>query len=249
MWPFLTRPVQFLVVLVIFTTYSQGQSRDVRAEVIAIQDAIQADDLNTAWRLVDAALKQRPGDGGLYNLRGVVHARRNELQDAHKDFVEAVRLQPALTPGWQNLARVCQLQADSDRSTVSCAVDAWQRVLRLRDDAEAHSSLAMLYERQEKFAQSLLQTDLLAAAEASRTANLIVRCVDLRALGRVNEAQAAASQLAQRADFLDSDLHMMRGALESPKAADIAATLMEGLDAQHEASLATLGWLSITYEE
>lgn len=116
--------------------------------LLPIEDSLQAGDLATASRLIAESLRQHPNDAGLLNLRGVVHAQRHELSEARKDFAEAVRWAPSLTPAWQNLARACQMQIGQDSSALSCAVDAWERVSRLKPgDKEALDSLRPLLDK------------------------------------------------------------------------------------------------------
>jgi Flp pilus assembly protein TadD len=242
--------VKLLVAFLGIAIYLQAQGSDLTQALLSIQQAIQAGDLTQASRLIDAWVEQHPGEGGLLNLRGIVHARRNEVSEARKDFGEAVRLAPGLTPAWQNLARACQLEAEQDPSSVSCAIDSWQHVLRLKPgDAEAHQSLVLLYERRGNFGESLRALEKLPAEEASRSANFAVRCVDLAALGQIAEAKSTASRLAARADFSESDLDGLQGAWASPKAAAVVVILVEALDARHAASLASLQRLAIAYEQ
>jgi Flp pilus assembly protein TadD len=242
--------VKFLVVFFAIAIYLQAQGSDLTQALLLIQEAIQAGDLTQASHLIDASLEQHPRDGGLLNLRGIVHARRDEVSEARKDFAEAVRLTPGLTPAWQNLARACQLESQQDASSVSCAIDSWQHVLRLKPgDSEAQQSLALLYVRRGNFAASLRELEKLPAEESSRSANLALRCIDLAALGRVAEAKSAASQLTSRPDFSESDLEGLRSIWDSPKLADVVVILIETLDARHRASLASLQRLAVAYEQ
>jgi tetratricopeptide (TPR) repeat protein len=215
------------------------EAQDEPPAVMAIQDKLDAGDLNAAWELVEDALRQTPRDGGLLNLRGVVHARRNELVEAHNDFAEAARCAPQLIPAWQNLGRACQQLDD-----VSCAQEAWRRVLRSKPaDTEAHASLAATFAKQEKFGESLRQLD------AGKVDDLRMRCLDLTGLGRVPEAKAVAMRLARRADFSEADFAVMRGPLDSPKAAAVVIALAEGLDARGGAGFAGLQRLAVAYEQ
>jgi tetratricopeptide (TPR) repeat protein len=227
-----------------------GQDSRMTQEELAIQDAIQADDLASAWRLVGTALQRHPHEGGLLNLRGVVHARRNDLGQARADFIEAVRLAPGLTAAWQNLARVCQLEAGQDTSAVSCAIDSWRHVLRVNPkDGEAHASLGLLYEREGKFDDSLSEIEKLSPDEGSNTGNLAIRCADLCGLGRTAEAQATALRLTKCADFSAEDFEGMQNALGEPKAAGIVVILVEALDARQAAPPESLRRLAIAYEQ
>ncbi len=238
--------VALLVCLLFATEGLGGQQADIRQIVLAIQQAIQGGDLEGASREIEDALKQHPKDGGLLNLRGIVHAQRNEIQQAHRDFAEAVQLEPGLTPAWQNLARACQFEADSS----SCAINSWQHVLRLLPgDEEAHGSLSLLYERQGKYAQSLTESEKLSGEQAKRTATLAIRCADFCALGRTTEAVSLASELASRRDFSGPDFDALTKAWETPKSAAVVVTLVEGLDRHRVASTESLRRLAIAYEQ
>jgi len=127
---------------------------NIDATIESIQAALQKGDQPSASRQLDEALARHPREAGFFNLRGVLHAQRLEYEAARADFQQAVHLAPGLTPAWQNLARACQLTTDRDASATSCAVSAWQNVLRLRPaDREAITSLATVYEWQGKFAE------------------------------------------------------------------------------------------------
>ncbi len=219
--------------------------------MLLIQDALQSGNLDTASRLIDDSLKRNANDAGVINLRGILHARRNELSEARKDFAEAVRLDPALTPGWQNLARACQLEAEQDGSARSCAIDSWQRVLRLRPgDGEAHLSLASLDERAGKFAESLRHIEKLPVETSSQVPALILQCADLTAIaGATEEAKRTALRLAVAKEFSEADFASVQNAFESPKAAAVVVTLVEGLDARQAAGLIALRRLAIAYEQ
>lgn len=236
--------------VVISPVFLSSQSSDLEQTILSIQDAIQSGDLDSASRMIDSSLKEHPSDGGLLNLRGIVHGQRNEPLEARKDFADATRLAPGLTPAWQNLARACLAAGEQDTSAVSCAIDSWQHVLKLKPgDVEAHSSLALLYERKAKFAESLREIEKLPAPEAAQSINLLLRCADLAALGRPIEAKTAASQLADRSDFSEADFESVQDAFISPQSAAMVVTLIEGLDARHAAALSSLRRLAIAYEE
>ena len=162
---------------------------------------------NSRSRQLDEALARYPREAGFFNLRGVLHAQRSELEDARADFQHAVDLAPGLTPAWQNLARACQLTTDRDSSATSCAVRAWQNVLRLRPaDPEARTSLATLYEWQGKFAESLREIEKLPPGESSGSALLALRCADMAGLHRTREAEELAQRVTRTAGFSEADV-------------------------------------------
>lgn len=239
-------PRALLFVFVATVSNLLAQASDSTKAVLAIQQAIQRGDLEGASRQIADALKEHPKDGGLLNLRGIVHAQRDEIQQAHQDFAEAVELEPGLTPAWQNLARACQLEAES----ASCAIHSWQRVLKLKPgDEEALGSLSLLFEQQGKYEESLAESEKLPGAEAQRTVTLAVRCADLAGLGRTAEATKIASELAARTDFSSADFEQFGKPMESPKAAAVVAALVEGLDRRRAASTESLRRLAIAYEQ
>lgn len=218
--------------------------------LLTIQQAIQSGDLDNASRLIDASLARHPDDGGLHNLRGIIHAQRNELPQAHAAFAEAVRLSPRLIPAWQNLARACRLESEQNASAMPCAVSASERVLDLKpSDPEARIALAYLCERKGQFAASLRELAKLPPPDASQVPNLLLRCADLSALGRTAEAIPLASKLARNPDFSEKDLAPVQSAFDAPKSASVLVALVEGLDARHAAGFTSLQRLAIAYEQ
>jgi tetratricopeptide (TPR) repeat protein len=136
--------------------------------VMAVQDLVEAGNLSEAARLLREDLAKHPHDAGLLNLRGVVHAQRDELPAARADFAEAVRLNPQLVPAWQNLARACV-----NLNQPTCALEAWQRVLRYKpNDPEALTSLVAIYAEQGKFSDAQAAARRLAKQPAFSEADL-----------------------------------------------------------------------------
>jgi tetratricopeptide (TPR) repeat protein len=208
-------------------------------DLLSIQESLQSGDLDKASHLLLSAIAHRPNDGGLVNLRGILHAKRNELADAQLDFESAVRLNPTLTPAWRNLGRAC-----SQTGNVACAIQAWQHVQRGEPaDIEAHESLALLFEKQGEFAESL--RELIAGKQGDS----LLRAIDLSALGRLSEAKAVARRVARQPGFTEDDLPDAHGTLDSPKTAGVLAELIEGLDARGLAGVPSLRRLVVAYEQ
>lgn len=213
---------------------------DLEQQILAIQSAMSDSDLVAASQLIDSSLKGHPDAGGLFNLRGVLHAQRNELREARADFEKAVKLSASLTPAWQNLARACQIEADA-----RCAINAWQHVTRTDSaNVEARGALANLYLRQGKFADSLTEAASLHTPDME-----LIRCADLAGVGKEVEARATAAKVAARADFAEQYWIDGRDVFTSAKLSPLVTTLIEGLDARGAASLESLRNLAVAYEQ
>lgn len=183
---------------------------------LSIQDAIQAGNLDEASRLLASALAQHPGSAGLLNLRGIVHAQRNEPGEARQDFADAVRRDPALTPAWQNLARNCQVQPDV--SGLSCAADAWQHVLKAKPvDSEAHDGLlsnlrelVIGYEQDNRLGDARTTLERLAAEDPKNPAHLLELA---RLAEKAKQHEEALGYLAHARDLdpNDAQTHFLFG--------------------------------------
>ena len=241
-----------LLALAVLPVLSQSPSseRTLEKTLIAIQGSIQAGNQAGALQQIEAALTRFPHAAGIYNLRGVIHAQREELAAARADFQRAVKLSPALIPAWQNLARACQFEPGQDAGAVACAVSAWQRVLLARpNDAEARASLATVYEWQGKFEDSLRELERLPESETDRASLLALRCADLAGLGRTREALASAYKLTRSPDYAEADAGSVFPVLNSAKNAPIAIALVEALDVRGGLSATSLKHLAVAYEQ
>lgn len=234
-------------ILLIATSLSATGSDRTQA-LLAIQDAIRSGNLDAATRSIDLRLRENPTDGGLWNLRGVVFAQRNDLASARRAFAEAVRLSPSLKPAWQNLARACQAQG-SDSSATECAENSWRQVLRFDPkDAEAHISLAFLYEQGGNFERSLHELDAERDAEKRDLRLSALDCLDLAALGHTKEALALAAEIASHPEFGEADFTSLERALDAPQSAPVAVALLEALQHRGAASLPSWQRLAAAYE-
>jgi tetratricopeptide (TPR) repeat protein len=228
----------------------RGQHTAPEEAVTSIQEFIQAGKYPEALRKISEAMAAYPKDGGLLNLRGVIHAQQNELSEARKDFERAVTLTPGLTPAWQNLGRACQLSKGRGAADSRCAEDAWQRVLKVRPgDPEARLSLAAVYERQGKYADSLREIERLQVDEGARSPALALRCADLAGLDRIKEAGETAERLKGAPEFSEADVESILPSLATPGRAPLVVTLVEALDAEGAASADSLRSLVLAYEQ
>lgn len=95
--------------------------------ILRIQAYIQDGNLAAADKVVAAALQKDPKDGGVYNLRGIIHAERKELKAAEADFTMAIRLSPGLAGAYRNLGRTSEMQSASDPEALGRARAAMEK--------------------------------------------------------------------------------------------------------------------------
>ena len=107
------------------------------ATILRIQAEIQAGRLDTAQAEIESALKNNPQDGGLYNLRGIVHANRSEMDQAADDFNRAIRFSPRLASAYLNFGRICELKSASNPAELTRAILPYRKLLKL--DPASHA--------------------------------------------------------------------------------------------------------------
>ena len=233
------------ITLAAVSVFGQTSSPQALRDVDALLQARRYDE---AIRTVSAALSAAPRDAALLNARGVIFANTNQAARARQDFEAAVRLAPAMTEAWQNLARLCQNAPGLERAP-ACAANAWRNVLRLNtQDPEARFSLAAVYAREKKYQESIQELDLLPAGEISRPGALVLRCANLAALGRTRGAGEAARRAVESREFSRPDVAWLLPRLTSPAEAPLVVTFVEALAARRAAANDDLRRLVPAYE-
>jgi Flp pilus assembly protein TadD len=215
-----------------------------------IEKQVETGDLAGALTRVEVELKQHPRDAELYNLRGIIRARTNDLAGARADFTEATTIAPALLPAWRNLGRACQILTGQDTSAAKCSEAAWRRVLQVAPaDAEARISLATLLEWRGQFVESMSQLDQVTGDESKRASALALRCANLAGLHRYAEALRVAAVLQAAQDYRGGDFDAIVPVLGDPAAAELVIKLTDPLAHKGELSHEALGRLGSAYEQ
>jgi tetratricopeptide (TPR) repeat protein len=164
--------------------------------ILAIQDRITTGDLDGASRALEAALRRDPGNGGLYNLRGVIHAQHGEADAAAADFELSIRYNPALTGAYLNLGRILQMRLETGEPDFSRAIALYRKVLGIQpDSAEARFQLAHLLNRAAKSAEALAEIDRLPANVLAKPETRALRCAALAGARKFDAARLAAEEL------------------------------------------------------
>lgn len=218
-------------------------------QTLAIQNEIESGDLAAAFANVQAALKRRPSDGGLLNLRGVIRAKRSEIAEARSDFQASVTASPNLLAAWKNLARACEMHDSAIKADNTCASNAWQRIATMDPaDTEAAYWLARLYTARGEYSLSLAQLKRLSTSDQSSIENMVIRGEDLAGLRRSTDAQKLAGELVSGADFSEKDLDLL-GTATTKESAQFGISLLCALDSHNPLSIRGVKRLAIAYED
>jgi tetratricopeptide (TPR) repeat protein len=173
------------------------------ATILNIQAEIQDGKLDAAERAIAIAMKNAPRDGGLYNLRGIVYADRNQLKTAEKDFIQAIELNPHFVGAYLNFGRTCEMLEATEPGALNSAIAQYRRLLKLQPEASAvRLQLAKLLEKSEDYAFSLKELDTLPLADSREALAISLRCADLAGIaaaytrgGQLSEARRTLEKM------------------------------------------------------
>ena len=217
--------------------------------ILRIQTHIQEGNLDAAEQAIAAALKNTPNDGGIYNLRGIVHADRNELKAAEADFTRAIQLSPSLVGAYLNLGRACEMLSAKDPGALTRAIVQYRHLLNLQPDASAvRLQLAKLLEQQQEFAASLKELDALTTVDRRGALAISLRSADLASLGRNREAEQTAETLRKASDLDEEVVSAVLPALVKNKADSIVILMLDLVGQRQQLSYNGLRQLAAAQE-
>jgi tetratricopeptide (TPR) repeat protein len=196
--------------------------------ILHIQEAIQASNLRGAEASLTQALQQDPQNGGLYNLRGIIHATRNEVKPAENDFARAVRLSPDLESAYLNLGRVSEILSSQDGGARNRAIAQFRLFLRRHPgSAPVKAQLARFLAEEKQFASSLRVLETMPPSSQDGGLALLLRSIDLAATGHVSEAEQSMAQLDQLPDLDESAVGSADVALAEANVPAVTARLLD----------------------
>jgi tetratricopeptide (TPR) repeat protein len=99
-----------------------------------IQQLLQQGDSLNAQALLSQALKESPGNGGLYNLQGVIKAQEGDFPSAEANFRKAIQLAPGSEGAYLNLGRLYQEHIPKDPRAADKALSVYTGLLRFAPD-------------------------------------------------------------------------------------------------------------------
>jgi tetratricopeptide (TPR) repeat protein len=196
--------------------------------ILHIQELIQAGDLSGAEDALERALSSDAQNGGLYNLRGIIHANRSEMKQAEEDFARAVRLRPDLESAYLNLGRACEMLSSEDPGARDRAISQYRALLRRKPLSDpARVQLAKLLSEEGKFEQSLTVLDGLSLASRDGGLVLLLRGINLAATGQNHQAEQAIESFDRNHPLPPEDLTQLANGYERTGRYAEARTVME----------------------
>jgi tetratricopeptide (TPR) repeat protein len=219
------------------------------ATILRIQGEIAAGKADIAEAEIQAALKNNPQDGGLYNLRGIVHANRNEMEAAEADFAQAVQFSPRLVGAYLNLGRICEMRGGSEPGALDRAIAQYRKLLTLEPASrEVRIQLAKLLEKRGAYQASLEELAVLPSGDRTSGLAVSLRCADLASLGRSKEGEEAAQTLPRTSDLDEQVVEAVLPALLKSKADSIVIQMLSLVGQRQQLSYVNLEQLATAYE-
>ncbi len=155
---------------------------------------IRTGKLDEAEGVLWEVLSRDPENAQALNLLGSVRLRQKRFAESETLLRRATNLAPELLPAYLNLARVFHDQGETDKEIV-VLLDA---VRLAPDDAEANSSLAAAYLKENDFHRALKRLERIPRARLPDSALPLLAACYL-GLGSIAEARALVPVVAERA--------------------------------------------------
>lgn len=228
---------------------AQEHKSAYKQSILAIQQQIEAGDLDGASAAIASAEKQYPADGGLENLQGVVEVQRGNLVAAHQAFLAAVRHDPRLVGAYLNLSRMDMQSAARDAEARAEALHMSERVVQL-DPAndEAHYQIATIRAWEKHYAQSLAELARLSPQARNAIGAQALACQAHASLGQSKATEDSVHALVANADLNEQDAAACITALSSAHRASLAIELLSACADRHPLSPPGLRMLGLAQE-
>ena len=223
-----------LALPVIPATFAQ-EVQSYKQIILAIQQHIEANHLEEARSLINAAALKYPRDGGIENLLGVVEIQQGHKTEASKAFAAAILHSPRLTGAYLNLSRIEMEAAATDRSERAQALRLTLKVLEIEPgNDEATYQLATIRFWDKAYQVSLDHLQKLSPEARQQVGALALLCADYAALGMREANESAADALAAHPDLTEQDVNVCLPALRAIRRADLIEKLLAAA-ASHQA--------------
>jgi tetratricopeptide (TPR) repeat protein len=231
------------------TVSAQNQAAEYRQSVIAIQQKIEANDLDGARALIATESQKFRADGGLENLLGVVEIQLGNTERAKQAFSAAIRHSPKLVGAYLNLSRISMQTAATDPAARAEALRLSEKAALLApDNDEAHYQAATLLTWAEKYQRSLDHLAKLSADAKVQVGVEALLCADEAGLQHNDAASRHAATLVANPSLTEQDAMTCLPALRTAHRADLIEKLFVAAASRHSLSAAGLRILGLAQE-
>lgn len=158
---------------------------------------------------------------------GIIYAQRGMVDDAVREFEQAIRLDPGYEKSYLNLGAVLSEAGHSDR-----AIEVFRRAIRLDPDYDlARINLAMALENQGNYDAALAQIDSVLSADPGNAMALKERGVILYRTGKPEQAAEWLRRAIEndREGEQRAEAQFYLGLIEGPASRDIPAAADEAM--------------------
>ncbi len=227
------------------------QSSDVRYQqaLLAIQQHIEANDLEGARVLISDAIARFPNDGGIENLLGVVEIQQGHADRARQAFSAAIQNSPRLVSAYLNLGRVEMETAAEDPGGRAQALNVYEKLLKFEpENPEANYQAATLMMWSKQYQGSLNHLARLNAQARSGVGVQSLICADEAGLGHKEAANRAAANVIASPDLNEQIAMIILPALRSARRADLVERIFAAAGDRHALSVQGLRVLGLAQE-
>jgi tetratricopeptide (TPR) repeat protein len=217
--------------------------------ILAVQQQIEAGNLDQARSMISDAGKKYPHDGGLLNLLGVIEIQQGNESEARKDFSAAIQYDRRLTSAYMNLSRIDMRNAATDTAQRAEALAVSEKAATLDPgNDEANYQIATILAWDEKYRLSLAALKKLSSNAQSLIGAQSLMCADLAMIGNRDDATKASAVLAANPDLSEQDANTCVPALRRAHRADLITAILGAADAREPLSAPGLRTLGLAEE-
>lgn len=244
------RAFWLLAMLPLVVSFAAAQnSAAYQQTILAIQQQIEANNLDQARTMLATAARSYPHDGGLENLLGVVEIQQGHIAEASKDFSAAILHSPRLVGAYLNLSRIRMQTAATDQPARAEALRLSLKVLQFEpanDEANYQAATVLFWNK--NYGLSLEHLKKLSAQSVAQIGAQALLCAEHAALGQREATNEAASALAANADLTEQDADTCLPALRDAHRADLIEPLFAAAASHQALSPAGLRILGLAQE-
>ena len=245
-----TSALQIVALLPLLVSAAAAQnSAAYQQTILAIQQQIEANNLDEARTMLAKAARIFPHDGGLENLLGVVEIQQGHTDEASKDFSLAILHNPRLLGAYLNLSRIKMQAAATDQSARAEALRLSLKALQLKPaNDEANYQAATVFFWNKNYLLSLEHLKKLSAQSSAQVGAQALLCADQAALGQREATTESASALAANPNLTEQDADTCLPELRGAHRADLIETLFAAAASHQALSPAGLRILGLAQE-